>query len=121
MAKLLRWVFSAVATVALITIFAEYSQQNKVLLADEVTSGAAETVPLMVTSSSTALSEEPEGYILREHDGKLAIFKTGGTELLYVFNVSLETMSDYDKAALQQGITADNLEELKALIEDYTS
>lgn len=120
MIKLLRWVFSAVATVALITIFAEYSQQNKVLLADEVTSDAAETVPLTVVSSS-ASPKEPEGYILREYDGKLAIFKPGGAEPLYVFSVSMETMSDYDKTALQQGISADNLEELKTLVEDYTS
>ena len=113
-----RWILSAAATIALITVFAEFSQKNQEKLVNDVTVSAAEAVPLAAQSSEVA---EQTGYVLREYEDRLAVFLEGDTDPLYVFNVSMSTMSDYDKTALKEGIAAQNIEELKSLVEDYTS
>ncbi len=121
MKMIFRWILSAAATVALITVFAEYSQKNRERLVNDVTASAAETVSLVSESSEAPTEDLEQGYILREYEGRLAVFKDDEAEPLYVFNVSMNTMSDYDKNALQEGIAAKDLTELKTLVEDYTS
>lgn len=60
-------------------------------------------------------------YVLKEYSGKIAVFKYNDAKPLEVFNVSVDTMSDYDKLALRTGISAETERDLWLLVEDYTS
>ena len=60
-------------------------------------------------------------YVLKDYDGRLAVFKTGQEEPELVFDVFVSTLPEYDQTALQSGVAAKDLEELNRLIEDYIS
>ena len=57
--------------------------------------------------------------IIREKDGKVGIFKTDGS-LIRVVNVSVDSLPDYDRYLLSEGIVASE-SELSELIEGLTS
>ena len=62
-----------------------------------------------------------EHYILKEKDGKIAIYLKVGDEEQFVedTNVSVEFLPDEDKNKLKEGIAANGRAELNQLIEDY--
>lgn len=66
-------------------------------------------------------SECGEHYILREKDGKVAIYlKTGDTEeLVEETEIATEFLTQTDRLELQNGIEANGRVELNQLIEDY--
>lgn len=66
-------------------------------------------------------SECGEHYILREKDGKVAIYlKTGDTEeLVEETEIATEFLTQTDRIELQNGIEANGRVELNQLIEDY--
>lgn len=66
-------------------------------------------------------SECGEHYILREKDGKVAIYlKTGDTEeLVEETDIATEFLTETDRIELQNGIEANGRVELNQLIEDY--
>lgn len=124
MKTVLRWVLCAAATVSLITLFARYPAVSNQMVADTPSIDAARDVPSMaaeVTVIEPAPPAEKEGYYLKEYDGRLAIFQLNEDTPLHVFNVSISTMSEYDQAELHKGIFAQDIDELRLLVEDYTS
>ncbi len=124
MNTVLRWLLCTAATVALVTVFANYPKVGNNIISDTDTSHAAHTTPIPVAETTVIDSvpaAEKQGYFLKEHDGRLAVFAAGSSEPLYVFHVSIGTMSDFDKDALREGIFAQDLTELRDLVEDYTS
>jgi len=68
-------------------------------------------------------SEEPEklGYTLREHAGKIGVFKNGETLPISVLEVDIRTLPESERVALAHGIHVTSEEELSKRIEDYSS
>ena len=66
-------------------------------------------------------SECGEHYILKEKDGKVAVYlKTGDTEeLIEETDIATEFLTETDRIELQNGIQANGRAELNQLIEDY--
>ena len=60
-------------------------------------------------------------YVLKDYDGRLAVFKSGLDKPEMVFDVFVKNLPQYDQTALQKGIAAKDIEELNRLIEDYIS
>lgn len=59
-------------------------------------------------------------YIMREHDGNLAVFNDDGT-IYKIFEINVELLPEYDQKLLKKGIQITGEEELRARVEDYTS
>lgn len=63
---------------------------------------------------------EPQ-YTIREHGGKVAVFKDGAEEPEVVFNVYIKTLPEYDQKQLQAGVKVVGEQVLMKRIEDYIS
>ncbi|MBR3767182.1 MAG: BofC C-terminal domain-containing protein [Clostridia bacterium] len=61
-----------------------------------------------------------EYYLLKEYDGKLAVFSENGTSLLEITDVDINIFPEDDKKSLQEGIKAYSEDELYRLIEDFS-
>jgi|GEM_PF-564965 len=60
-------------------------------------------------------------FIVREYDGDLGVFK-GDSELPYkILDCNFSMLPDCDKEMFIEGVVLENEDELKKLIEDYTS
>ncbi len=124
MKAVLRWLLCTAATASLVTLFAQYPAVNNQAPTDINAVDIAQTAPLTADDAAViepALPAPLEGYYLREYDGRLAVFQSGNEEPLHVFNVSIATMSEYDQTELREGIFAESLNDLRSLVEDYTS
>ncbi|MBP5207562.1 MAG: hypothetical protein J6330_03795 [Clostridia bacterium] len=62
-----------------------------------------------------------DGYVLREYNGGIGIYRSGVNEPITVIEVDLRTLPESDRAALVRGVYAANEEELSRRIEDYSS
>ncbi len=75
--------------------------------------------------SSKVLSEpvplESVGYVLREYNGNLGIFRGESESPYKIVTVNLNLLSDFDREALRIGIEMDSESEINRLIEDLTS
>jgi len=60
-------------------------------------------------------------YVVRDFNGKVAVFKIGNDVPEYVFNVYTNALPALDQQQLGEGIYAKNDYELRGLIEDYSS
>lgn len=78
-----------------------------------------EKIAAKVPSEPAAL--ESVGYVLREYEGKLGIFRGDSENPYKIVSVNLNLLSDYDREELKEGIEADSEEEINRLIEDLTS
>lgn len=73
-------------------------------------------------SENTVLpKDDAYEYTLREYNGKVAVFKSNSESPEAIFDIYINSLPDYDKGQLAQGIRAKTFEELFAMIEDYTS
>lgn len=61
------------------------------------------------------------GYILGQHEGKLAVYKSSSSTPIEIFDVYISSLPSHDKGELEKGIYASSEDELQILIEDYTS
>lgn len=82
--------------------------------------------PSLVTDSSGFSESETTapnaaGYILKEYNGTLALFRENSEKPYRILDADLTTLTDYDKELLQNGIKVDTEKEVNALIEDFTS
>ena len=69
--------------------------------------------------AKTIIAEETR-YLMREHEGKVAVFNEDGT-VYRIFEVNVSLLPEYDKILLKEGIEIAGDGELRARIEDYTS
>ncbi len=60
-------------------------------------------------------------YTVAEYQGKIAVFKNGGSIPFEIYDSYVETLPDHDRELLKNGIRADSTDELQKIIEDYTS
>ncbi len=76
--------------------------------------------PTQVAAVQSESVKKTVGYVLGMHDGKIAVFSSDGV-LTRVYDVRVSTLPEYDREQLSAGIHAESLDDLRALIEDYTS
>ncbi|MGI5895036.1 MAG: hypothetical protein ACOX6P_10675 [Candidatus Merdivicinus sp.] len=76
---------------------------------------------LRVPAESAPPSSNPDGYILREYNGQLAVFAWGEETPRQVIELNVEMLPPYDQGLLRAGIEAADEQELARLLEDYTS
>lgn len=60
-------------------------------------------------------------YVLKSHEGKLAVFIGDKKQPEIVFDQFVHLLPDVDRRELERGIEVEDYEELLRLIEDYTS
>ena len=60
-------------------------------------------------------------FILGENKGKLAVLSPDGQTVYETYDVYISTLPDYDKNLLLSGIKIRTAEELRSLLEDYSS
>jgi len=60
-------------------------------------------------------------FILGESNGKLAVLSPDGQTVYETYDVYINTLPDYDKNLLLNGIKIQTIEELNSLLEDYGS
>lgn len=60
-------------------------------------------------------------YIIKEYNGKLAVFESVQEKPYKVTNLSLTILPEYDKQLLQKGIEVSSVKELNKILEDYLS
>lgn len=74
-----------------------------------------------VPGISSVENSKSYAYILKEYQGKLAVYIPGQAQPQKIFNVYLSTLPPFDRTQLQEGIEIQNYEELVRRIEDYIS
>lgn len=88
---------------------------------------AAGGAHLPVQSVENPLPNEPEepqspaGYLLRDYEGRLAIFREESNTPEMIFDVYTRLLPQADQERLTEGISAPDYETLTRLIEDYIS
>lgn len=80
-------------------------------------------LPAINDQKNSAEDQKTSGaiFILGEHEGKLAVLSPDRATVYEVFDVYISTLPDYDKNLLQEGIKITAAEELRSLLEDYSS
>ena len=72
----------------------------------------------------TAVSAEEtraESYVIRDRNGKIAVFKSGSDVPLKVTSTRTSTLPKPDIIRLKNGIYVQNKQELERILEDYCS
>lgn len=87
-----------------------------------------EAMPIQEPVSNVAISQaqdpEPEEeylYLMKEHEGKIALFAKGSDEPELVFEKLVKHLPEYDRIQLEEGIKIYTGDELNARIEDFIS
>lgn len=78
------------------------------------------------TSTPTSNAETPNSlkpitYIVKEYDGKVAVFENGANIPFKITDVYTKNLPQEDKLLLSQGISVDTDQELALLLADYCS
>ena len=61
----------------------------------------------------------PYLYVLREYDGKIALFAAEGTQPLYVFEKDAALLPEADRDAIRTGILIEDEVGLRQVMEDF--
>ena len=77
----------------------------------------AAAISFMALSVGNA-SADTDYYVLREYNGKVALFYGNATEPEAVYDTSADSFYPADRALLEEGIILSSREELRRLIED---
>ena len=78
-------------------------------------------VPTPPTVPESSIAAAQSKYTLREYQGKIALYGSDLTEPEEVFEIYTDTLLEMDILRLQEGITADSLEEAQAYLDDFDS
>jgi hypothetical protein len=60
-------------------------------------------------------------YIVKEYNGKIAVFEEGKNKPFKVTDSSVSDLPEYDRKLLEEGIKATTKQELQRILEDYCS
>ncbi len=102
--------FSMVAVIIAVTFFLTVPQRWSV---QEEMSGRN-------VEEQQKITEEYE-YLLKDHQGKLAVYFYGEVQPREVFEVYISTLPEYDQKQLGEGVPVKDYEELLIRLEDYSS
>ncbi len=71
--------------------------------------------------SNTPQKLESADFIVREHDGKLGVFRGDSEKPFRIIDFDVSLLSEYDRTQLEEGIVIENMDELDTFIEDVAS
>ena len=71
------------------------------------------------TAEST--TAEPGGYVLRDCNGRIAVYARGKETPYEIFNIYTDSLPPADAEALREGIEIETPEELNKKLEEFTS
>ncbi len=74
----------------------------------------------LTTSFVIEKNATPGKYIIRDYQGRVAVFRYGEDEPEEVFEVFTSSLPESECERISKGITVKSDEELQSLIEDYT-
>ena len=74
---------------------------------------------IQVEKAAAFAEKEPVGFVLKEYEGKVALFRENSQRPYQILNIEVYLLPDADKEALREGILAENEEELKKILEDW--
>ena len=98
---------------------------NGILIPSLPSVNAENTPPTTQTSyieeSSEALSKSEEFYILKEYNGKIAVYSSNSDKPIEITHASTAKLPKSDQEALKDGIKAESKKELNRLLEDFCS
>jgi hypothetical protein len=84
--------------------------------------------PVSASAVETAGAETPEDeqvpeymYIIKEHEGRVAVYPAGEAEPEFVLDVLVRYLPDLDRQQMQEGIPVADYDKLVALLEDFGS
>ncbi len=81
-----------------------------------------ESAPINRGAEAVPIEEAADyEYLLKDYRGRLAVFHRGAADPDLVFDVYIQSLPDYDRGQLKNGVSAKDYAELVNLIEDYTS
>lgn len=89
-----------------------------------ISSPQAEIPEEELLSAVSKESEFTQTYLIKEHEGRIALFMkyASGEEALHdVYDVSVSLLPSSDREQLQKGIYCDSLSDALQLVEDYSS
>lgn len=115
----------ALTVVSIITAFVltiTLPERNPFLKENNVNLNQSD-VPVPGESAESIPTSEPYSYqyILKDYEGKLAVYLPDASEPEKIFNVYLSTLPPFDRGQLQQGVKIKDYAELVQRIEDYIS
>lgn len=83
---------------------------------------ATRSVPAAaIMGEQTTQSADTRQYILREHNGRLAVFLAGRAEPLLQTDMTTHNLRHYDRELLLRGIEVTGYENLLGLLEDFSN
>lgn len=110
------WTGAALAAVTALSIFLTRSPPlPEIAPIAESVSGIERRV------ADNSPEEYDYAYILREHEGRVAVYPAGADEPELILDVLVKYLPDYDRSQMSKGIHVKTYDELVSLIEDYTS
>lgn len=71
--------------------------------------------------NTTIPIQERSGYMLKIYNNKVGIFRTPSKTPYTYLDIDISYLNDYDRKLLLNGIEVSSEQELKSLIEDFTS
>ncbi|NLB80524.1 MAG: hypothetical protein GX800_02665 [Clostridiaceae bacterium] len=74
-----------------------------------------------VSNSATTQTAQKGQYVVKEHDGKIAVFEKGNAAPKKTLNIEVATLRQYDRLRFKEGVTVNSLYELSMLEEDFSS
>ncbi len=110
------WTSAAVMVVAALSFFLSQPKEPP-----EIAQIVESVSGIEREAASTSRTETEYSYILKEHNGRVAVYAAGEDEPQLVLDVPVKYLPDYDRSQMAIGIPVKNYDELVALIEDYTS
>lgn len=113
--------FVSILVVSVITMFAAIYASDVRAEKAEALNNNNERLQVQEEDAIKEVEEAKDIYVLKESNGKLAIFLNDNEEPMEVLNVYIKTLPAYDQDQLHQGIKVESGAELASLIEDYSS
>ncbi len=74
---------------------------------------------IRVEKAAALAEKEPVGFVLKEYEGKAALFRENSEKPYQILDLEVWLLPEADRETLEQGIYAQNEEELKAFLEDW--
>jgi hypothetical protein len=108
---------TAVSVSLVIIIFTLlFSNGEKTSAQEPVTDAAA--VSEIYQTYTVATTTTPPGYIMKTHEGVVALFREGSDTPYELLDYPVYLLSDEDKSALESGIIVETEQEIRRLVED---
>ncbi|GHU57333.1 hypothetical protein FACS1894132_14910 [Clostridia bacterium] len=111
---------TALTISAVIIIFTFIFAKNDKAVGNDQVADAVVISEVYETNLTTVVTK-PIGYVMREYEGVVAVFREGSDLPYQVLDYPMYLLSDDDKIAIEKGIYVETEAEIRRLIEDICS